>query len=277
MTDPTAPGSDPTSGAYPQPPTYGAPQPGYGQPASAQPASAQPASAQPATYGQPASAQPGTYGQPTSAQPATYGQPTSAQPASGQPGTYGQQQNYGQQQGYGQQQAYGQQAYGQQPGYAPADAYGQQQQYGQSVQPYAAQPGAPVQQPYAYPQTVSPLQAAGVRLVSPGGRLGAVLLDVLLATVTLYIGWFIWAMITWSNGQTPAKQLLGHVVADANTGQAFDWGRMFLREFCIKGLLGGLAGTFTAGIYSLVDALMVFGDGNRTLHDKMAGSVVRYL
>lgn len=111
-------------------------------------------------------------------------------------------------------------------------------------------------------------------LVSPGGRFGAFLLDVLLAMVTLWIGWFVWSMVTWSRGQSPGKQLLGHVVVDPVTGHPFDWGRMALRQFVIGGLLGTVLNTISFSIYFWVDSLMVLGDGRRTLHDRMANSIV---
>jgi uncharacterized RDD family membrane protein YckC len=146
------------------------------------------------------------------------------------------------------------------------------------MQPYGwnAAP-APHQQALApYAQATMAPHAARYPLVSAGGRFGALLLDVLLVLVTLWIGWFIWTLITWSHGQTPGKKLLGHVVADANTGEPFDWGRMALREFCIKGLLGWVLNIFTVGIYFWVDSFMVLGDRQRTLHDRMAGSIVRH-
>ena len=35
------------------------------------------------------------------------------------------------------------------------------------------------------------------RLASPQARLGAYLVDIGLAIVTLFLGWFIWLMFTW--------------------------------------------------------------------------------
>ncbi|WP_229070936.1 RDD family protein [Actinoplanes sp. DH11] len=146
------------------------------------------------------------------------------------------------------------------------------------------QPGATVQ-PYAPPQPAIPhpgfassYPAAEARpRVSAGGRLVAVLLDILLAVVTLWIGWFVWALFTWSDGQSPGKRLMGFVVTDEKTGEPFDFGRMVLREFCVKALLGTLFSMITFGVYFWVNALMILGDGQRTLHDRMAGSVVRHL
>ncbi|GAA0582308.1 hypothetical protein GCM10010172_79260 [Paractinoplanes ferrugineus] len=146
-----------------------------------------------------------------------------------------------------------------------------EQPAGYAVQPYQPMPVA--QYPAAQLSYPTQFQPA---LVSAAGRLGARLLDTLLLVVTFGIGWLIWSMVTWSNGQTPAKQLLGQVVADANTGEAFDWGRMALRCFVIEGLLGMLLNAVSCGIYFWVDALMVFGDRQRTLHDRMAGSIVRH-
>jgi uncharacterized RDD family membrane protein YckC len=148
-------------------------------------------------------------------------------------------------------------------------AYGMPQQATRAdLQPYV--PAAP---PLSYGQ---PYPTSG-QLVSPGGRLGAALVDAVLMLVTLYIGWIVWSLITWSDGQTPGKKLLGHVTTDANTGRPLDWGQMALREFCVKGLLGFLLGTITCGVYGLVDAFMVFGDRQRTLHDKIANSVVTHV
>ena len=234
------------------PPTrqFGAYEPGvYGAPAAPQAATSPEASQSPpaapqspAVYGTPAPA-PGVYGPPA---PSGYGTPA--------PTAYG----------------------------TPAPAAGPvAPTYGippakQEINPYSAPP-VPAG-PYGAP---APAYAAALpqphhRLVPPGGRLGAALLDGALVLVTFGIGWLIWALIVWSNGQTPGKQLLGHVVADANTGRPFGWGQMFVRDFLIRGLLFSLAGTVTFGVFYIVNACMVFSEGHRTLHDRMAGSVVRY-
>ncbi|MBU2670397.1 RDD family protein [Actinoplanes bogorensis] len=143
--------------------------------------------------------------------------------------------------------------------YPPANA---------ELQPYS---------PAAYPLPTPTIATAERPLVSVGGRFGALLLDSLLMLVTLWIGWIIWSMITWSDGQTPAKKLLGHVVADQQTGRPLDWGQMAMREFCIKGLLGSVLNLVSAGVYFWVDSFMVFGERQRTLHDRMANSIVRHI
>lgn len=148
-----------------------------------------------------------------------------------------------------------------------------------AIQPYSAQPYSAQSysaQPYPAPAYLPAPVAAG-NLVSAGGRFGAFVLDLLLCLVTLGIGYLIWSLITWSDGQTPAKKLLGHVVVDEVTGVPFDWGRMALRQFVIEGLLGGLLNTVSFGIYFWVDSLTIFGDRQRTLHDRMAKSVVRFV
>jgi hypothetical protein len=131
--------------------------------------------------------------------------------------------------------------------------------------------------PYSPTAPPIPVNPYGFILVSTGGRLGARLLDGLLFVVTLGIGWLIWSCVTWANGQTPAKSLLGHVIADVHTGEAFGWGRTAFREIFLDGLLAWLLDAVTCGIYFWVDAFMVFGDRQRTLHDRMAGSIVRHV
>jgi hypothetical protein len=252
-------GPPPGSPAYGEPPAYGQ-SPAYGQPSAyGQP----PAYGQSPAYGPPGQPDPtqayGAPGSPAYGQP--YGAPAPASPAYGQP--------------YGAP-APASPAYGQPYG-APAPA---SPAYGTgAVQPYSAPPQPYATQPYPAAGAVTGWQAEHpqYRLVTPGGRLGAVLLDFVLSIVTLFIGWFIWSLIVWSRGQTPGKQLLGHVVAEVNTGRPVGWGQMFLREFVIRGLLFGfIVNSVTFGVFGIVDACMVFGKDHRTIHDMVAGTVVRY-
>jgi uncharacterized RDD family membrane protein YckC len=143
-----------------------------------------------------------------------------------------------------------------------------------ALQPYSPPYPAAYQQPHQQPYPMPAAQRGAT--VSEAGRLGASLLDGVLIFVTAGIGWMIWSLVSWSTGQSPAKQLLGHVVADAGTGAAFSWGRMFVREFLIRGVLFLLLNLVTLGLFGLVDACMVFRADHRTLHDTMAGSIVRY-
>jgi uncharacterized RDD family membrane protein YckC len=123
---------------------------------------------------------------------------------------------------------------------------------------------------------IFPVDDPGMLLVPPASRLSALLLDVALVVVTLGAGWLVWSLVVWHRGQTPAKQLLGHIVADATTGEPVSWGRMALRELVVRALLGAVLGLVTASVYLLADAALVFSTGHRTLHDHLAGSVVRY-
>jgi uncharacterized RDD family membrane protein YckC len=207
------------------------------------PASPQPQSAQPYPP-QPYSAQPYPP-QPYSAQ--SYPpQPYSVQPYSPQPYSV---------------QPYPPQAYEPQP-YPP--------------QPYKADPYQPLPVPYAAYSPVPGSRPVAFDLVSRGGRLGAALLDNLLVIVTLGIGWLIWSLIVYDRGQTPARQLLGHVAVDSTTGEPLSWGRTALRELVLKGIVGYLATSFTCYVYFFVDSLMIFNDRRQTLHDMMASSLIVY-
>jgi uncharacterized RDD family membrane protein YckC len=203
----------------------------------------------------------------------------------GQPG-YGQDQGYGQgQPGYGQDQGYGQgqPGYGQgQPGYGQDQSYGQGQLYGQGAQGYAAAP--PVPAGYGYnqvqPGAVPPgmffdqesglMLPQGTELASVGRRIGAWFLAFPLAIITLGIGYVIWGLIVWGNGQTPALQVLGMRVwrPEDNRVAGFWW--MALRE---------IVGRIVEGILSIITlitsfVLMVATREHKALHDLIAGTVV---
>jgi uncharacterized RDD family membrane protein YckC len=111
---------------------------------------------------------------------------------------------------------------------------------------------------------------SGAPISTSGKRLGAYFLDVILALVTLGIGWFIWSLVVWSKGQTPAKSLLGMRCVRTDTGRAATWGTMALRELVGKGIIGA----FTGGITALVSAFMILGATHQGIWDKIATTVV---
>lgn len=112
------------------------------------------------------------------------------------------------------------------------------------------------------------------QLASPGVRLGAYCLEMLLIVVTLVIGWFIWSLIVWGKGTTPGHQILRLYVIDFKSGKTATWGHMALREFVMKGIVGGVATSITFGIYWIVDSLFVVREDRRTLHDLMSATAV---
>ena len=110
----------------------------------------------------------------------------------------------------------------------------------------------------------------GAPLSSPGRRLGAYFLDVLLTFVTLFIGWMIWSLMLWAQGQSPGQQLLGLRCVRTDSGKAAGWGTMCLREVVGKWLLGSI----TYGITSLVSCFMILGQTRQGIWDKIATTIV---
>jgi uncharacterized RDD family membrane protein YckC len=119
------------------------------------------------------------------------------------------------------------------------------------------------------PQNNSP-EITNFRYATFQHRLGGYALDAVLAGLTLGIGWFIWALIVWGNGQTPAKQILKLRTFDATTGRPASWGLMALREFLVP-MTVGIASFFTGGLawigWIVVEIVFYFNKGNRTLRD----------
>ena len=114
----------------------------------------------------------------------------------------------------------------------------------------------------------------GVSLSSPGKRFVGLLLESALVVVTLYVGWLVWSLVVWANGQTPAKQILGMKVYRPGGRRAASWGVSCLREVVGKGIVLTLVSLITLGIGWLVAVLMIFGNRHQTLWDKVAGTVV---
>jgi uncharacterized RDD family membrane protein YckC len=112
----------------------------------------------------------------------------------------------------------------------------------------------------------------GVQLASIGRRIGAFFLAIPLALVTLGIGYLIWGLIIWANGQTPALQVLGMRCWRPETGRVAGWGWMALRE---------IVGRIVEDILSVITLLVSFilfltGKERKSLHDHIAGTVVLY-
>ena len=109
----------------------------------------------------------------------------------------------------------------------------------------------------------------GVILSSSMKRLGAHLLDGILCLVTCVIGWLVWSLVVYANGQTPAKQLLGMRVVNMTAGVRAGWGRMFVREHLVKLLIGLFLG------WLVIPYFWLLWDKNRQeLWDKMLDTVV---
>jgi uncharacterized RDD family membrane protein YckC len=122
-----------------------------------------------------------------------------------------------------------------------------------------AAPGAPLDLTANFP--------AGVTLTSKKRRLGAWLLDGVLAIATLGIGYLIWMLFTFKTGQTPAKRLLGVRIISTNDYRAASWGITFLRDVFVKGIIGGV----TLGVAYL---WILWDKDNQALYDKVMSTVV---
>ena len=110
----------------------------------------------------------------------------------------------------------------------------------------------------------------GTELASVGRRIGAWFLAIPLIIVTLGIGYIIWGLIVWGNGQTPALQVLGMRCWRPETNRVAGFWHMALREIVgriVEGILG-----FITEITSFV--LMVADKEHKAIHDYIAGTVV---
>lgn len=64
-------------------------------------------------------------------------------------------------------------------------------------------------------------------------RLGGRAVDLAMYSVTFGIGWLIWSLVVWGQGQTPGKQIVKLRVYDKTTGKPAKWGHMAIREFLL--------------------------------------------
>jgi uncharacterized RDD family membrane protein YckC len=112
----------------------------------------------------------------------------------------------------------------------------------------------------------------GVQLAGTGRRIGAWFLSLLLAVVTLVIGYVIWGIVAWGRGQTPALQVLGMRCWRPETNRPAGFWWMAMREI-VGRFVEGIVGVITL-LVSLI--LMLTRQDRRCLHDLIAGTVVLY-
>ena len=116
----------------------------------------------------------------------------------------------------------------------------------------------------------SETQPQGMQYASFQHRLGALALDIVLLNVTFYIGWIIWSLIVWGEGQTPAKKILKIRVRNFDSGAVATWGHMAVRELLVPlavAIAIGLTSGVAAVAWIVVEIVFYYTKNNRTLRD----------
>ena len=116
----------------------------------------------------------------------------------------------------------------------------------------------------------SETQPQGMQYASFQHRLGALALDIVLLNVTFYIGWIIWSLIVWGEGQTPAKKILKIRVRNVETGAVATWGHMAVREFLVifaVAIAVGLTSGLALVAWIVLEIVFYYTKNNRTLRD----------
>ncbi|MEO6502962.1 MAG: RDD family protein [Jatrophihabitantaceae bacterium] len=156
---------------------------------------------------------------------------------------------------------YGQGGSPQQPGYAPS----------LPGQPHAAPPLTPygnAMPATGYGPQLSFAMPPGAELASVGRRIGGYFMELLLAIVTLGIGYLIWMLVVWARGQTPGKQVLGMYCYRPSTGSTASWGYMLLRW------LGQALESLIPFGFPITAIMMIVSSERKAIHDHIAGTVV---
>jgi uncharacterized RDD family membrane protein YckC len=97
--------------------------------------------------------------------------------------------------------------------------------------------------------------------------------SLLMGTPALFalIGLVVWAWLTIlfvrRNGQTIAKKLFGIKVVMSN-GAPISLARIFWLRNVVNGVLGIIP------LYGIIDALVIFGESRRCVHDRIADTIV---
>ena len=126
---------------------------------------------------------------------------------------------------------------------------------------------------------------SNMRLASFQHRLGAYALDCALAICTFGIGWMIWSLVVWGQGQTPAKKILKIRVYAADTQRVATWGHMAVREFLLMFAIGlgviflnlataGIVGSMAIIAWYVLEIVWYFTKGKRTMRDFLVKTLV---
>jgi len=110
-------------------------------------------------------------------------------------------------------------------------------------------------------------------------------LDAALALVTFGIGWLIWSLVVWGEGQTPAKKILKIRVYSFESHRRATWGHMAIREFLVYLSLGiisilldlvtfGVLGTLGLIAWYVLEIVFYFTKNKRTLRDILVKTLV---
>jgi uncharacterized RDD family membrane protein YckC len=135
---------------------------------------------------------------------------------------------------------------------------------------YGQPGGQPVPAGLYFDQQSGLMLPQGTVLASSGRRIGDFFLAIPLAIVTLGIGYVIWGLIAWGNGQTPTQQVLGMRCYRPETNRIAGFWWMALRE-----VVGGIADSILYIITELISFIfMLTRPDRRALHDLVAGTVV---
>jgi uncharacterized RDD family membrane protein YckC len=109
-----------------------------------------------------------------------------------------------------------------------------------------------------------------LRYASFQHRLGALVLDFTLFSITFGIGWMIWSFVIWGQGQTPAKNILKLRTINFTNGRPASWGQMGIREALVPTTVW-IAIAMTSGIaliaWITVEIVFYFTKNQRTLRD----------
>lgn len=134
---------------------------------------------------------------------------------------------------------------------------------------YGASP--PVPQGMYYDAATELTLPVGVQPATVGRRIGAYFLSILLAVVTLGIGYIIWGIVVWGKGTSPALQVLGMRAWRPAENRPATWGTMALRD-----IIGGIAGNIF-GIMAIVSfILFLTNKQHKTIPDMVGGTVIVY-